>query len=107
MVVVSPPRLSASASATTTATVTDANANVNADADANTNADMDADADAAATRLGAKRAAVWTRTSDDVNGRGRREEEKTAALCGAGNLASTWCEGEGSSLCVSLSVILE
>ncbi len=35
---------------------------------------------------------------DDVNGQGRREEEKTVALCVAGNLASTWCEGSG--LCI-------
>ncbi len=43
--------------------------------------------------------------SDGVDGQGRREEEKTVALCEGGraepwkrNLTSTWCEGSG--LCV-------
>ena len=31
---------------------------------------------------------------------GGGEEEKTVALCGAGNLASTRCGEEGSRLCV-------
>jgi hypothetical protein len=36
--------------------------------------------------------------SMDEAGRGGGEEEKTVALCGAGNLASTRCGEEGSGL---------
>jgi hypothetical protein len=36
----------------------------------------------------------------DKAGQGGGEEEKTVALCGAGNLASTRCGEEGSGLCV-------
>ena len=36
---------------------------------------------------------------DEAAGRGGGEEEKTVALCGAGNLASTRCGEEGSGLC--------
>ena len=46
-------------------------------------------------------AAAMAGAKGGVDGRGRRgEEEKTVALCGAGNLASTRCE-EGSDLCVN------
>jgi hypothetical protein len=38
--------------------------------------------------------------SMDEAGRGGGKEEKTVALCGAGDLASTRCGEEGSGLCV-------
>jgi hypothetical protein len=45
-------------------------------------------------------AAAMAGARGGVDGRGRRgKEEKTVALCGAGNLASTRCE-EGSDLCI-------
>ena len=48
---------------------------------------------------GAAMAAAMAGAKGGVDGRGRRgEEEKTVALCGAGNLASTRCGEEGSGL---------
>ena len=52
---------------------------------------------------GRTRGRQWRRQGGelmDEAGRGGGEEEKTVALCGAGNLASTRCGEEGSGLCV-------
>jgi hypothetical protein len=51
---------------------------------------------------GAAMAAAWGQGGESMDeaGRGGEEEEKTVALCGAGNLASTRCGEEGSGLCV-------
>ena len=43
---------------------------------------------------GGKGGSRWTRQDEGAGG----EEEKTVALCGAGNLASTRCGEEGSGL---------
>ena len=52
---------------------------------------------------GAARRQQWWRGDGDGDGGGKGgsgEEEKTVALCGAGNLASTRCGEEGSGLYV-------